>query len=89
MKERGVPCHINMLGPLFKVFLTNMEPSFEAYCNLDTTVLRLFMISLISEGILSYGSYFFTSFVHTEEDIQRIIAVVNTSLDKYEFSEIL
>jgi glutamate-1-semialdehyde 2,1-aminomutase len=89
LKEKGIPCHINMLGPLFKVFFTDLEPSFETYCNLDPTVLGLFVMSLVSEGVLPYGSFFFTSFAHTEEDVQRIIGAVNTSLDKYKFLEVL
>ncbi|GAI42844.1 unnamed protein product, partial [marine sediment metagenome] len=36
-KQRGMPLHINMLGPSLKLYFTNLEPSFDVYCNLDMT----------------------------------------------------
>jgi len=91
-KERGMRCHVNRLGPSLKIFLTDLEPSFEAYCKLDKTNLFLFLLSLVNEGVIlswpSSGSVFL-SFAHTDEDIQTIIKAVNTSLDKYNWKEVL
>jgi len=89
-KKRGVPCHVNMLGPYLKTFLTDLEPSFEAYCDLDLRVPDLLFTSLIPEGIWPYvRRSIFLSFAHTNEDIEKIIGAINTSFDKYKFQEVL
>lgn len=91
-KERGLPCHVNNLGPSLKIWLTDLEPNFEKYCNLDRHVVYLFLLSLMPDGVFlsvpSSGSIFL-SFAHTEEDMQRIISAVNSSLDEYKFEDVL
>jgi len=91
-REQGIGCHVNNFGPSLKLFITDLEPSFEAYCTLDKTILYLFFISLINEGVLlswpSQGSIYL-SFAHTEEDIQGVIGAVNTSLNKYSWKEVI
>ena len=91
-RQRGIPCHVNNLGPSLKIFLTDSEPSFDIYCNLDTRPLYLFFLSVITEGVLlsapSSGSIF-VSFAHTDEDMQRIVDAVNSSLDKTKFEEVI
>lgn len=89
-KKRGVPCHVNMLGPYLKTFLTDLEPNFEAYCDLDPRVPDLLFTSLIPEGIWPYvRRSIFLSFAHTDEDIEKIIGAINNSFDKYKFQEVL
>ncbi len=89
-KKRGVPCHINMLGPYLKVFFTDLEPSFEAYCKLDPTVPDLFFMSLIPQGIWPYvRRSILLSFAHTDEDIKKIIGAFNNSFDEYKFEDVL
>lgn len=89
-KERRIGCQVNCLGASLKIFLTDLEPSFETYCKLDRMVLFLFFLSLINHGIIlswpSSGSIFL-SFVHTDEDNEKIIEAVNLSLEKYRFEE--
>ena len=91
-KIRKIGCHVNYLGSSLKMFITDLEPSFEAYSKLDHTVRFLFFLSLVSQGILlswpSVGSVFL-SFVHTDRDMERIIEGVNMSLEKYKFEEVL
>ena len=91
-RERGIGCHVNSQGPALKMFLTDLEPSFDTYCNLDKAALYLFFLSLINEGVVlaspSSGQTFL-SFVHTEEDIRRIINAIGSSLDKYNWKEVL
>jgi len=90
-KQREIPLHVNMLGPSLKLFFTDLEPSFDVYCSLDKSILQLFFVSLINEGVVlswpSSGSVFL-SFAHTDEDIERVISAVNCSLDKNAFGEI-
>jgi glutamate-1-semialdehyde 2,1-aminomutase len=91
-KKRGIGCHVNHLGPSLKLFITDLEPSFEAYCKLDQTVRFLFFLSLINQGILlswpSSGSIFL-SFIHMDEDLEKIIDAVDISFKKYRFEEVM
>jgi glutamate-1-semialdehyde 2,1-aminomutase len=91
-KGRGIPLHINMCGSSLKLFLTNLEPSFEVYCGLDMTILDLFYISLMPEGIFLTNPALrsiFLSFAHTDKDVKTIINAVNNSLDNYRFTDVL
>lgn len=89
-KRRGAPCHINMLGPVLAIFLTDLEPGFEVYSKLDRTVPGLLRLSLISEGIwVLYGLLLYLSLAHTDADIERIIGAVDNSLDRHKFQELL
>jgi glutamate-1-semialdehyde 2,1-aminomutase len=90
--DRGLPCHVNNLGPTTHVFITDLEPDFDAYCALDRTVLILFHLSLINEGLLftnPQNGVSILSFAHTEEDIQRMIDGTGSALDNYRFAEAL
>jgi len=79
-----------MLGPYLKTFLTDLEPSFEVYCDLDLRVPDLLFTSLIPEGIWPYvRRSIFLSFAHTNDDIEKIIGALNDSFAKYEFQEVL
>jgi glutamate-1-semialdehyde 2,1-aminomutase len=90
--EKGVPVHVNICGPSLKLFLTNLEPSFELYSGLDMTVLDLFYISLMAEGIFLTNPSLrsiFLSFAHTDEDVKKIINSVSNSLGKYHLGDVL
>jgi len=90
-KQKGIPIHVNRLGPSLKLFFTHLEPRFETYCNLDVTVPTLFWLSLAPEGIYLNPALrsIFLSFVHTDKEIQSVIEAVNRVLDKYNFKEVL
>ena len=90
--QREIPCHVNQIGPCLHLYITDLEPRFEAYCNLDKRISYLFFLSLISEGVfLSWPSaeMTFLSFAHTDEDVQRVIDSINSSLSKYKFEEVI
>lgn len=90
LRGYGIPCHINMLGPCLKIYLTDLAPSFEVYSNLDNTLRDLFTLSLITQGIkvIPKGGSIFLSFAHTEEDIQAIIDSAKRSVERYGFHEL-
>lgn len=90
-KQRGVPLHINMLGPSFKLYFTNLDPNFDVYCNLDMTILSLFFLSLINEGVYlnPAARLLYLSFVHTEGDVDQVVVAINSSLERNKFEEVL
>ncbi|MBI4186115.1 MAG: aspartate aminotransferase family protein [Chloroflexi bacterium] len=86
-RENDTPCHINRQGPIFRVWPTDLEPSFETYCTLDQTVSSLFLLSIIPEGVFVSPAIFnfILSFAHTEQDIEKTIDAIRSSLNKYDF----
>ena len=86
--SRDIPCHVNQLGPMLQIFLSDEEPGFERFANLDMEVLSLFFLALINEGViltLPTSNHIYLSFLHTADDIQTIINKVNLVLGKYDF----
>ena len=90
--SRDIPCHVNQLGPMLQLFLSNEEASFEKYAGLDIEVLSIFFLALINEGViltLPTSNHIYLSFYHTSEDIDTIIEKVNVVLDKYDFKSLV
>ena len=86
--SRGIPCHVNQLGPMLQIFLSDEEPGFERFATLDMEALPLFFLALINEGViltLPTSNHIYLSFSHTTDDIRFIIEKVNLVLDKYDF----
>lgn len=90
--SRDIPCHVNQLGPMLQMFLSDEEASFERYAGLDPEVLSLFFLALINEGViltLPTSNHIYLSFYHSVEDINCIIAKANDVLDKYDFKSLV
>jgi len=87
--KRGMGCHINSLGSIIRIFLTDLEPSFDKYYSLDKKMLSLFLLGLITEGgcFTNLSGTMYLSFAHTEEDLEKIVNVTDLVLDKYNFRE--
>ncbi|MBI1731430.1 MAG: aminotransferase class III-fold pyridoxal phosphate-dependent enzyme [Gammaproteobacteria bacterium] len=87
-----VPCHVNQLGPMLQMFLTDAEPGFEHFSNLDHHALALFYLAMLNEGIiltLPTSNHIYFSFVHSMHDVRRIIEKVNLVLDRYDFASVV
>lgn len=91
-RDHGIPLHVNQLGPMLQLFMTDKAPSFEAYCDVPTRPLELFYLALINEGVLlslPTSNHVYLSFAHTEADITRILDAVSTVLERHDFARIL
>ncbi|MBT6241810.1 MAG: aminotransferase class III-fold pyridoxal phosphate-dependent enzyme [Rhodospirillaceae bacterium] len=89
--ECGVPCYSNQWGPLLRFVLSDGEASFKAHQKVDKSALSLFIMALMTEGVLlsmptSGATYL--SFAHTEADIDTIIEKTELVLRKYKFAEL-
>lgn len=90
--SRNIPCHVNQLGPMLQLFLSDDEPSFERYATLGLEVLSLFFLALINEGViltLPTSNHIYLSFSHSKDDINTVVKKVNLVLDKYDFKSLL
>ncbi|MFT6288119.1 MAG: glutamate-1-semialdehyde 2,1-aminomutase [Halieaceae bacterium] len=88
--QRGIGCHINQIGSMLQIFVSEEPPSFENYHALDMTVLSLFFQSLINEGVfltVPSSDHIYLSFAHTAADIELILGKVDTVFNRYGFAE--
>lgn len=87
-RRHGVPCHVNQLGPMLQLFLSDAAPTFENLIDSDREALALFFLAMINEGViltLPTSGHIYLSFAHSAEDIEQIIDKANLVLDKYDF----
>jgi glutamate-1-semialdehyde 2,1-aminomutase len=87
-RKHGVPCHVNQLGPMLQLFLSDAEPGFTAFSRIPPGPLELLYLAMISEGVLlslPASNHVYLSFAHSDEDIARILEKVTVVLDQYDF----
>lgn len=83
----GVPCHVNQIGPMLQLFLTDAPATFARYAQVPTGALALFYLALINEGVLlslPTSNHIYLSFAHTDADFENIVTATNTVLSKYD-----
>ena len=91
-KRRRVPCHVNQLGSMLQLFLSEAVPGFETFSRIPPGPLALFYVALINEGVLlslPTSNHVYLSFAHTDADIDRILRAVDTVLDTYDFGAVV
>lgn len=89
---RGLPCHVNQLGPMLQLFLSDAKPDFATFSKLDPAPLALFYLALINEGVLlslPTSNHVYLSFAHTRADVDFILEKVATVLDTHDFAPLL
>jgi glutamate-1-semialdehyde 2,1-aminomutase len=87
---RGVGCHINQLGSMLQMFLTDAPPSFANFHALDPTARSLFFHGLINEEViltLPTSDHIYLSFAHTDGDIALILEKVDSVFERYRFQD--
>jgi glutamate-1-semialdehyde 2,1-aminomutase len=91
-RGRGVPCHVNQLGSMLQLCLSDVAPSFEAFSRVPSAPLALFYVALINEGILlslPTSNHIYLSFAHSDRDIGEVLGKVATVLDRYDFGAVV
>ena len=92
--QRGIPLHVNQIGPSMKLYATDMDD----YCfenvrdNYDHTLTDLFIMGMINEGIYLTNPTLRTiyfSFAHSDEDVDQMIAAADRVLEKYDFVSLM
>lgn len=89
--RRGVPHHVNQLGSMLQLFLTDQPPSFESYASLRPDAVALLYLALINEGVLlslPTSNHIYLSFAHTATHLDRILSAVDRVLARYDFGEL-
>lgn len=78
--KRGVPAQVLGNGPLAMITLTD-KPVFDhrSFCEGDTELYREILHEMLGRGVLTHGKFYF-SLVHTDEDIDQIVKVLDDSI---------
>jgi glutamate-1-semialdehyde 2,1-aminomutase len=88
--DAGVPCHVNQLGSMLQLFLTARTPEFVSYSKLDTRLLDLFFLALMTRDViltLPTSNHIYLSFAHTQSEVDRIIRAARDVIAAYDFAE--
>jgi len=86
----GLPLHVNSLGSMAQLFISDGHPSFEAFSKLDHGLLDLFYLALINQGVmlsLPGSNHIYFSFAHDEAAFLEIEETAKCVLEKYPFRE--
>lgn len=89
-EKHGIGIHVNRLGSMMQLFITDLEPDFERYVGLDGELQDLFHLALINQGVilsLPTSDHIYFSFMHDQAAFDEIAAAVVTVLDQYPFAE--
>jgi glutamate-1-semialdehyde aminotransferase len=85
-----MPLHINRMGSMMQLFLTDAPASFERYATVGTELLELFYLALLCRGVmlsLPTSNHIYFSLAHGDADFAEIAAAAADVLDAYPFAE--
>lgn len=89
LSKRRVPCTVNQVGSILQVFVGLSDATFEELAEMERGSQALFFLALICEGAflsVPTSGHVYTSFSHTNEDIQTMLFALDRTLDKYDWS---
>lgn len=87
-ERHGIALHVNRLASMMQLFISEDIPSFEGYSGLDNSLLELFYLALMTEGVmlsLPTSNHIYFSFMHDDDTFAAIAAAVSRVLEKYPF----
>lgn len=88
--DADMPCHVNQLGSMLQLFLTTRAPDFVSYSKLDTRLVDLFFLALMTRDViltLPTSNHIYLSFVHTQSEVDRILQAARDVIVEYGFAE--
>lgn len=86
---QGIPLHINRLGSMMQLFVTDAPPSFERYAEVGTDLIELFYLALINRGVmlsLPTSNHVYFSLAHNAADFAEIADAVTAVFATYPFA---
>jgi glutamate-1-semialdehyde 2,1-aminomutase len=88
----GVPAHVNQLGPMLQLFLTEAPANFEACAAAPSGPVALFYTALIGEGVLlslPTSNHIYLSFTHGDAEIDAVLDAARAALSQYDFATLV
>ncbi len=88
--EAGIGCHVNQSASMLQLFLTREAPDFTRYAGLDTRLVDLFYLALMTRGVmlsLPTSNHIYLSFAHGDAEVDAILAAAREVITHYGFAE--
>lgn len=89
-REAGIAAHINRSASMLQIFLTQEAPDFTRYAGLDTKLVDLFYLALLTRGVmlsLPTSNHIYLSFAHGDSEIDAILVAAREVVTQYGFAE--
>jgi len=86
----GIPLHINRLGSMMQLFVTDAPASFARYAAIGTELLELFYLAMINRGVmlsLPTSNHIYFSLAHGADDFRAVADAAAAVLDAYPFAD--
>jgi len=90
--DHQIPLHVNHIGSVLQLFVTDAVPDFETYACLDTTLVESFYLAMIIEGILLSlpgSNHVYLSLLHDDTHIDAILEAAEQVLTRYDLARLL
>jgi len=86
-----LPCQINQVGSMLQIFISPRKIDFFKPDKRFSKIIELFYLALINHNIilsLPTSNHIYLSFMHTNNDIKKILSVSKEVLNHYKFDDL-
>jgi glutamate-1-semialdehyde 2,1-aminomutase len=87
--EFDLPLRVNQRGSMLQLFLTEQDPDFSTFYDLDQTLIDAFYLAMMTEGVvlsLPTSNHIYLSFEHGDAEVAAILEAARAVLGRYAFS---
>lgn len=89
-KGHSIPLHVNRLGSMMQLFVSDEQAEFSRYAQLPTDLVELFYLALITRGVmlsLPTSNHIYMSFAHSSKDFSDVASAAEDVLSAFPFAE--
>ena len=86
----GVSCHVNQLGALLQLVVTEETPTFQNFFSIDRSALTVFFHALINAGVfltVPTSDHVYLSFAHGDDDVTQVLQTIDGVFERYGLAE--
>ena len=86
--EFDLPLRVNQRASMLQLFLTDQDPEFSTFYDLDQTLIDAFYLAMMVEGVvlsLPTSNHIYLSFEHGDTEVAAILDAARTVLRRYPF----
>jgi glutamate-1-semialdehyde aminotransferase len=86
--EFDLPLRVNQRASMLQLFLTDQDPEFSTFYDLDQTLIDAFYLAMMVEGVvlsLPTSNHIYLSFEHGDTEVAAILDAARTVLGRYPF----
>lgn len=86
--EFDLPLRVNQRASMLQLFLTEQDPEFSKFYDLDQTLIDAFYLAMMTEGVvlsLPTSNHIYLSFEHGDTEVAAILNAARAVLGRYPF----